>query len=461
MINLEKMLIQSISVRCKELRKSYGLKMEQISDKAVISRIEKGICPKSGNFITQTVLTDYINVFDLSSEELIFGYPEELEETLEWLFNRIFFSIRQKDLVTDANLYRNVDRVSIISQKAVLSMAEMFAEYNLQRYNFIRSDEVFMDSVNKEMDKDLSMGNRVFNIERDFRIKPINEATVIDSRDMAEKLWLICKEKIIRSFKTNVISPLFEDFTYSTINSAVSLWITKNFCEDIVPSVIEKMKSNSIFKLGLLSKQLLQDFIKEDLPESYQQTVPIKTTRKASTKIIIGRNGTKNNQKFSVNEYKKQQRLLEIVIDMIKNDERPDPELLAELEKFDIFIEEHPKEEFIREENIDSVISRVISSKYNGRTKTYRPIIESNSPIFEVPNNISNEMIDKLFKRWYEDTHFDNQTIPGYFTNNSQIGNRLQEHLNNDILTMIESIIYIQNNLLLFLTEEDLLTFAK
>lgn len=461
MINLEKMLIPSISERCKELRKSYGLKMEQISDKAVISRIEKGICPKSGNFITQTVLTDYVNVFDLSSEELIFGYSEELEETLEWLFDRLFFSIRQKDLVTDANLYRGVDRVSITSQKAVLSMAEMFAEYNLQRYNFIRSDEALMDSVNKKMDKNLSMGDVVFNIERDFRSKPINEDTVVDSRAMGEKLWLMCKEKIIRSFKTNVISPLFENFTYSTINSTVNLWITKNFCEDIVPSVVEKMKSNSIFKLGLLSKQLLQDFIKEDLPESYQQTVPIKTTRDASIEIIIGRNAIKNNKKLSVNKLKEQQRLLKIAMDMFENDERPDSELLAEFEKYDIFIKECPKKEYIREENIDSVISRVISSKYNGRTKALQPIFESNPPIFKVPNNVSDEMIDKLFTRWHEDTHFNNQTIPGYFTNNSQIGNRLQEHLNNDILTMIESIIYIQNNLLLFLTEEDLLTFAK
>ena len=461
MINLEERLIPSISERCKGLRESYGLKMEQISDKAVISRIEKGTCPKSGNFITQTVLTDYVSVFDLSPEELIFGYSEELEETLHWLFDRLFFSIRQKDLTTGADLYKNIDRVSITSQKAVISMAEMFAEYNLQRYNFIRSDEVFMDSVNKEMDTYLSMGDKVFNLERDFRSTPINEDTVIDSRDMSEKLWLMCKEKMIRSFKVNVISPLFENFTYSTINSTIDLWIIKNFCNDIVPSVVEKMKSNSIFKLGLLSKQLLQDFIKEDLSESYQQTVPIKTTRDASIEITIGRRARKNNKKLSVNELKEQERLYEIAMDMVKKNKRPDTELLAEFEKYDILFEERPKEEYIREENIDNVIGRVISSKYNGRTKNHQPIFEQGYPIFKVPENISDKIVDDLFTRWYEDTHFKNQIIPGYFTNNSQIGNRLQECLNNDILNMIESIIHIQNNLLLFLTEEDLLTFAK
>ncbi|MGL4696697.1 helix-turn-helix domain-containing protein [Enterococcus larvae] len=76
MIDLETMLIPSISERCKILRESYNLKREQISDKAVISRIEKGVCPKSGNFITETVLLDYANVFDLSPEEIIFGNQE-------------------------------------------------------------------------------------------------------------------------------------------------------------------------------------------------------------------------------------------------------------------------------------------------------------------------------------------------------------------------------------------------
>ncbi|HAP3794707.1 TPA: hypothetical protein IUT64_001334 [Enterococcus faecalis] len=179
-------------------------------------------------------------------------------------------------------------------------MAEMFAEYNFQRYNFLKSGEVAMDTINKKMDTYLSVGGIFFNRERDFRSTPINEDTVIDFLDMEEKLWLMCKEKMIRSFKTNVISPLFEDFTYSTINSAVSLWITKSFYEDIVPSVVEKMKSNSIFKLGLLSKQLLQDFIIEDLPESFQKTVPIKTTRNAGAQIIIGRRSRKNKKNYQI-----------------------------------------------------------------------------------------------------------------------------------------------------------------
>lgn len=266
---------------------------------------------------------------------------------------------------------------------------------------------------------------------------------------------------MISSFNTNLIPSLFEHFTYSTINSRISLWISKGLCADIVPAVIEKMKSNSIFKLGLLSKQLIQDFLKEDLPESYQQTIPIKTTRDGGISITIGSPAEKKDRKLTDSELKKQMRLHKIAMRMAQSDEHPNDELLAEFEKYGIFFKEKPKEEYIIEEDIDSVITRVISSKYNGRTKNNRPMIEEGSPIFKVPKNISNEEMDALYMSWYEDTHFQNQVIPGYFTNNSQIGHRLQELLNEDILSMVESIIHMQNNLLLFLTEEDLLEFAK
>lgn len=186
MIDIETLLIPKISERCKNLREQYGFKMEHISDKAAISRIEKGTCPKSGNFITETILLDYVNTFDVKPQEIIFGYSEELEETLEWIFYRLFSSILQKDLSTHSDLYNNVDRVSITAQKAALSMSEMFAEYNLQRYNFLKSNETFMDSIHKKMDRCFSMGEKIFNIKRDFRTTPINDDTVIDSQDIGE-----------------------------------------------------------------------------------------------------------------------------------------------------------------------------------------------------------------------------------------------------------------------------------
>ncbi|HZH62250.1 MAG TPA: hypothetical protein VEY70_22325 [Metabacillus sp.] len=96
MIDLEAYLVPKIAERCKKLRKSHGL-----SDKASVSRIEKGGIPNSGNFITETVLFDYTNTFDMNSEEIIFGNSDELEETLEWIFDRLFKLVIHKNYTTN------------------------------------------------------------------------------------------------------------------------------------------------------------------------------------------------------------------------------------------------------------------------------------------------------------------------------------------------------------------------
>ena len=75
--------------------------------------------------------------------------------------------------------------------------------------------------------------------------------------------------------------------------------------------------------------------------------------------------------------------------------------------------------------------------------------------------DISKDTIDDIFDKWYEDTHFNHQEIPGYFTNNSQIVQGLQENLNEGILDSIENFIHIQNNLLKLLSEDELMAFAK
>ncbi|WP_088838702.1 helix-turn-helix domain-containing protein [Listeria sp. ILCC792] len=460
MIDLETLLIPQISDRCKKLRVSNGFTMEYISDKAAISRIEKGDCPKSGNFITETVLQNYVNVFEVSPQELIFGNDVEWEKTLGELFDKLFFTIRLKDLAIHSELYADVDKMNVASQNAVLSLAEMFAEYNLQRYNFLKSDESYMDSVNKELDRQFMFQGKFINIERDFRSKPINDDTVIDRWDITEKMWLMCKEKCISSFQVEVIDTIFDDFNFSTINAKVNQWINKQFNKDIVPSVVKKLKDNTIFKLGLLVKQLIQEFLEEDLSESFQTTVPVKTTRSEHINLTFD-----TYEKFSENPLSEEERaekneLISLAFKMMQNGELPDDKLSEKFSKYGVIFEEVPEVTFTKEEDIDRVIARVISSRNNGTTRNYRPTFEE-SPVLKTSDFNSKEEMNEAFQQWYEDTHFNNQIIPGYFTNNSQVIHRLQEILNEDILLAIENFIHIQNNLLLFLTEEDLLAFAK
>lgn len=460
MIDLQALLVPKISQRCKKLRENSGFRMEDISDKATISRIEKGSIPKSGNFITETVLSDYVTTFEITPQELIFGNDAEWEETLGELFDKLFFTILLKDLTTHSDLYRNVDKMDIASQKAVLSMAEMFAEYNLQRYNFLKSDEIYMDSVNKEYDRQFMFQGKFINIERDFRTTPINKDTVIDCWDINDKMWLMCKEKCISSFQVEITDTIFDEFNFSTINAKANQWINKQFNKDIVPSVVKKLKSNTIFKLGQLVKELIQEFLEEDLSESFQTTVPVKTTRSGHINLSFDTHEKFSENPLSEKERSEKEELISLAFKMMSNGELPDDKLSTKLSKYGVIFEEVPEVTFVREEDIDRVIARVISSKNNGTTRNYRPTFEE-SPIFKTSDFNSKEEMYEAFQQWHEDTHFDNQIIPGYFTNNSQVVHRLQEHLNEDILLSIDNFIHMQNNLLLFLTEEDLLAFAK
>lgn len=60
--------------------------MGKISDRSAGSRIESGKVPESGNFITETVVSDYVSIFNKSYKEIIFGSEKELEDTLELLY---------------------------------------------------------------------------------------------------------------------------------------------------------------------------------------------------------------------------------------------------------------------------------------------------------------------------------------------------------------------------------------
>lgn len=460
MIDLEKSLAPLIAERCKKLRESYNFSMEKVSDKSSVSRIEKAIIPKSGNFITETVLFDYTTAFDKSSEEIIFGNTEEFEQTLLLIFEESFRLIRLKNLATDSHLYNNIDNFDLEFQKSSLSMAEAFAEFDLMRYNFLKSDEIFMDVVSKKFDRQILFDGKFINIERDFRTKPINENIVIDLYDMNDKLWLMCREKFIRSFRAEILDSLFEDFKYSSINSKVNQWLIQQFKKIIVPDVVEKLKNNGVFKIGFMVKNLIDEFLDEDLSKSFQTTIPIQTTRDKHFEIYVNNSDGFGSRKLSNQEKEEKMKLIEKAFEIIQKSELPDSELNAKFLKYGIIFREVPEVNFTREVEIDELLNRVINTRGVGRTLEDIPIFEE-SPIFEVSGYNSKEEIREVFKQWHENKHFKNQNIPGYFTNNSQIIQRLQEKMNEEVHESIEKFIDIQNNLLKLLTVEELEKFAK
>ncbi|MFF2178010.1 hypothetical protein ACFVT8_16350 [Lysinibacillus sp. NPDC058147] len=460
MIDLEKSLAPLIAERCKKLREEYNFSMEKVSDKSSVSRIEKAAIPKSGNFITETVLFDYTNAFGKSSEEIIFGNTKEFEQTLLLIFEQSFRLIRLKNLATDSYLYNNIDNFDIELQKSSLSMAEAFAEFDLMRYNFLKSNEIFMDVVSKEFDRQMLLNGKFINIERDFRTKPINENIVIDLYDMSDKLWLICREKFIRSFRAEISDGLFEDFKYSSINSKVNQWLIQQFKKIIVPDVVEKLKKNGVFKIGFMVKNLIDEFLDEDLSKSFQDTIPLQTTRDKHFKIYVNNFDGFESRKLSNQETEEKMKLIEKAFEIIQKSELPNSELNAKFLKHGIILREVPAVNFTKEVEIDELLNRAINTRGVGRTLEDIPMFEE-SPIFEASGFNSKEEIWEAMEQWHENKHFKNQNIPGYFTNNSQIIQRLQEKMNEEVHESIEKFIDIQNNLLKLLTDEELDKFAK
>ncbi|HEE9035376.1 TPA: helix-turn-helix transcriptional regulator [Bacillus cereus] len=462
MIDLEVYLVPKIAERCKKLRESHGFTMEKMSDKSSVSRIENGKITKSGNFITETVLFDYTNTFDKTPEEIIFGNVYELEDTLEWVFDGLFALITCKNFTTDAGLYIGVTDTYIEAQKAVLAVAGSFAEFNIKRYNFLKSTDTFMDYVSKEFDKHLFLDGKTINIERDYRTKPINEDTVIDLYDMSDKIWLICRDKFIRSFRTEVIDSLFEKekFVYSNINTKFSQWVCNQFSKIIIPDIVAKLKSNGIFKIGFMVKNLIDEFLDEDLSASFQKTVPIQIKREKHLRMEI------NN--FCLNELSNDERaerdtLISKIWEMLTKGEILDEAEFPvnKLLRYGISFREVPEVNLTKEVEIDDILNRAINTRKLGRTPRDNQLIIEESPIVKTSDFNSKEELMAFFDDYYDSIHFQNQNIPGYFTNNSQIIQRWQERLNEDVHESIESFIDIQNNLLKLLTDEELIRFAK
>lgn len=448
MIDLEKYLVKNISKRCKALRLNLGIPMEKISDRSAISRIENGKIPESGNFITETVINDYASIFNKSPREIIFGNDNELQETLQWLFGEMFRLIRLKNLETDIGLYGNLDSFDVDIQKTVLLIAEAFAEFNLKRHNFLKTDDTYMDIVSKKFDHQLLINGKLINIERDYRREPINESTVIDLFDMEEKLWLIFKKKFISSFNNEVIEVIVNDFKFSSINYITKKWIKDKFSVMIVPDVIEKLKSIPIFKIGFIVKSLINDFLEEDLSISFQDTVPLQIKRPESYEIRI------DNINFDT-LLEDGKNYTEVVNDILNKLQDNKEEALEICLRYGVSVEIFPEESFIQEVEIENVLERAIQNRGNNRTLTNPSIIEL-GPIFDLSKFNSKEELEEAQKKWFENKHFKNQNIPGYLSNNSQILNVLQKRMNENTYEMIDEYIDIQNNLLNLLTEKDL-----
>ncbi|BAH88092.1 hypothetical protein LGW20_09220 [Streptococcus mutans] len=254
MINFEQILIPSIVSRFKKLRNNEGrkIKSEIISygQKSAILKIEKAGIPKSGNFVSDRLLEDYASYFDVTKEYLIFGNCKEVELHLFRLFFAIFVNFVSDDFEEFLHKVKSVGKPN----KKIL---ESFEEFLYVFGDFGRWYKI------KRFEKDaISTEN-------------------IDYDSMFKIFWLLSRETIVLSFQSEVITKLIDEsgsekFVFTKINTEVDRWLKDKVAKFIIPNMVKRLKSDSVFKIGFMVKNLIDEFLVNNLKPDYHTKIPMK-----------------------------------------------------------------------------------------------------------------------------------------------------------------------------------------
>lgn len=380
-LSIETELICDISKRFKKLRGNTPADLIS-TQKGTVNRIENGKNTTSGNFVTYSILCEYSDYFGIEKERLIFGNDKELELILKKIFLKIASSIGLEDTFP-------LDVTTVIT-----NIFRIFSDFN-RWYKIKRFEANVTDSE-------------------------------IDFESMFEIFWRLMKNKIILSFKEHVVKKVLDEsnqqFKFNQIDKEFTIWYYNDFAKSIVPTSLEKLKTNSIFKIGFMVDNLIDEHFVTNIPNSYLEDVPLEEFYLPSKTISF--TGGKQSE-----------------------------EAIQEMARF------------INDASQATTIERILEWD----KKKYFEGIES-IDYHEMPfiNQTKKVKITELLKRVLEtpetfnDVHNLNRTnekISGILTVNSQTSNLFQEEFNKVILKLIDDLVRYQNNYINFIKWEELETF--
>ena len=227
----EKELIKRVSVRFRNLRGSRKIGTISSGQVSTIKRIESGKNTNSGNFIPDSLLYDYSQIFNIKKSTLIFGTDSEIENLLEITFDNYFQEILSKKKINDGldNFYKSfIDYLCIF--------AEFSTWYNLK------------------LDQKCSLS---------FTIP-----------------WYLIKRKLVNSFKNRVINNIFKDedskFLFKEIDEQFTQWLNYELANVFFPEVINKLRKDTIFKIGFMINFLIKEIIEPEIPILENDSIPFK-----------------------------------------------------------------------------------------------------------------------------------------------------------------------------------------
>ena len=409
--NLEEVLVDSISERCLRLRKEKGLKQSDIASSGP-SYIE-GKKWQSGNFISRELLNCYCISLNVSEREIIFGNDKEIEELISCLFVQMFHTYTVKDIFSSENELSSEfgEKFYITLQKSIIELASCFAQFNKDRYEFIKSN-------------DPKFSYKFFKTENFY------------------KLWLILKDSLISSFKKFIeIDRLFENFEYRNLNQFIRRWIELEVINNIFPRVQNKLGTNKLFKIGYMVNDLINNFLDTDLPLSFQETVPLKLNKGEEIKFNFSPDSSMDNVNlnFLIEKRSLEKEIMKIV--KTKSFDDVPKEMIEKLENdyHTTILRLEEKDKYV-EGKIDTILNNaVLLSNHNLYSNDVITILAS--PTFYCPDNKSLEEIDQLMDDNLDILLGDSVKIPGMTSNNSQILNDSIDtliRLQNYLLSLIE-----------------------
>lgn len=392
MINFEAILSKRIARRFKSLRGIIPPEIIANGQKSQILSIEKEKIPKSGNFVSDTLLDAYSDYFGKSKSELIFGDSNEKETQIFELFHRIFLSVYPDELREKSKMIKDLEL------KADPKVMESFTDFF----------HIFGDF------------GRWYNLKQ-HELTDAEEDIFIDFDSMYYIFWSLSKNKIMRSFQEKVISTSFTEsdnkFYFNRINDKVNRWLINDFSSVIIPDMLEKLKTDSIFKIGFLVKNLIDEFLVKNLSESFLENIPLQEYFPPV-----------KSYHFNLKEGTSQEEIMEASEELLRffsqEKKRRDNETPEE------FYQRIEKEKFFENNRIVEDMSRPF---INGTRKiSAEGFLNS---VLDTP-----EVFDTI-----HNLNLKERKIPGILTVNSQASKLFQQKVNEVVLSIIDDLVRYQN----------------
>lgn len=247
-------------------------------------------------------------------------------------------------------------------------------------------------------------------------------------------------------------------FEFSNINAKLADWILIKFNKIIAPSIIKKLKSNSILKLGFLVEELIRDFLDENIPISYQETVPVEFQNDGEWFHLHFDIETVNSYKelgliiepLTPAELKEKEEITSWIKSLPKYDDIP-IELqnipVEKLFRYGIILFKLPKIHEIKEVNARRVLEKEEITSIRASSGVNPSIIEFRQNVIE------------CYLKFREQSLEDAKVIPGYLTYNPKVSHLLQDKMNGEVKEMILRLVNLQNELLKHLSDEEIANF--